>query len=185
VEQSRSPVMYLLSFAVVMTVTAARPAHATAQDVSTDIEAPPQAVASEREFVTPGLEGLAAPNARIAFGVRRGAIQHVVATSPFAEVYGTAAERPEPFTLVTVHRFGQRAAGGVRVLSSDAPTVMAAGPLEQPFRSGPYSAILWNLAERVRIAFGSGVQSTPVIDAGIERPIVPIGSLTIEFGDRK
>ena len=184
-EQSRSPVMYLLTFAVVMTVTAARPAHATAQDVSTNIEVSPEAVAFERAFVTPGLEGLAAPTARIAFGVRRGAIQHVVATSPFAEVYGTGSERPEPFTLVMVHRFGQRAAGGVQVLSSDTPTAMAAGPLEQPFRSGPYPPILWNLGDRVRIAFGGGVQSMPMIDAGIERPTAPIGSLTIEFGDRK
>jgi hypothetical protein len=37
----------------------------------------------------------------------------------------------------------------------------------------------------VRIAFGGRVQSTPMIDAGLERPTLPVGSLTIEFGDRK
>jgi hypothetical protein len=184
VENSRSPLMCVLSFAVVMTVAAARPAVATAQDVSPTIEAPPEAAASDREPLARGLGALTSPDARIAFGVRRGAIQHVVTTSPFADVYGTAVEAAEPVTIVTVHRFGQRA-GGVRILSGGAPTTMRLGPSEQPLRVGPHAPIVWNLAERVRIAFGGSAQSAAMIDAGIDRASAPIGSLTIEFGDRK
>jgi hypothetical protein len=183
VENSRSPLMYVLSFAVVMSVAVARPAVATAQDVSPTIEAPPEAAASDREPFTRGLGALRRPDARIAFGVRRGAIQRVVATSPFADVYGTAVEAVEPGTIVTVHRFGQRA-GSVRVLNA-APAAMRLAPSERPFRIGPHAPVVWNLAERLRIAFGSGSQSAPMIDTGIDRAAVPIGSLTIEFGDRK
>jgi hypothetical protein len=184
VENSRSPLMWVLSFAVVMTVAAAHPAVALAQDVSPTIEAPPEAAASDREPRTRGLGALTRPDARIAFGVRRGAIQHVVTTSPFADVYGTAVDAAEPVTIVTVHRFGQRG-GGVRMLSSAAPTTMRLEPSEQPLRIGPPAPIVWNLADRVRIAFGGSAQSAPVIDTGIERAAVPIGALTIEFGDRK
>jgi hypothetical protein len=184
VENSRSPLMCVLSFAVVMTVTAARPAVATAQDVSSNIEAPLEAAASDREPRTRGI-GTLAPEARIAFGVRRGAIQRVVASSPFDDVYGMAVDPSETVTIITVHRFGQRAAGGVRVLSSDAPTAMRLGPSEAPFRIGPHPPIIWNLADRVRIAFGGGVRSMPMLDTGLDRPTAPIGSLTIEFGDRK
>jgi hypothetical protein len=183
VENSRSPLMCVLSFAVVMTVAAAHPAVALAQDVSPTIEAPPEAAASDREPRTRGLGALTRPDARIAFGVRRGAIQHVVTTSPFADVYGTAVDAAEPVTIVTVHRFGQRG-GGVRMLSSAAPTTMPLEPSEQPLRVGPHP-IVWNLTDRVRIAFGGSAQSAPVIDTGIERAAVPIGGLTIEFGDRK
>jgi hypothetical protein len=183
VENSRSPLMCVLSFAVVMTVAAARPAVATAQDVSPTIEAPPEAAASDREPLTRGLGALTRPDARIAFGVRRSAIQHVVTTSPFADVYGASVEAAEPVTIVTVHRFGQRP-GGARFESSAAPTTMRLGPSEQPLRVGPHP-IVWNLADRVRIAFGGSAQSVPVIDTGIDRAAVPIGGLTIEFGDRK
>ena len=182
-ENSRSPLMCVLSFAVVMTVAAGHPAVAMAQDVSPTLEAPPEAAASDREPLTRGLGALTRPDARIAFGVRRGAIQHVVTTSPFADVYGTAVDAAEPVTIVTVHRFGQRG-GGVRMLSSAAPTTMPLEPSEQPLRVGPHP-IVWNLADRVRIAFGGSAQSAPVIDTGIERAAVPIGGLTIEFGDRK
>ena len=89
-EYSRSPVMCVLSFAVVMTVTAARPAVATAQHASSSSEAPPpEAAASDREPLTRGIGALARPDARIAFGVKRGAIQHVVTSSPFDGAYGT------------------------------------------------------------------------------------------------
>jgi hypothetical protein len=62
---------------------------------------------------------------------------------------------------------------------------MRLGPSEQPLRIGPHAPIVWNLAERVRIAFGGSAQSAPTIDTGIDRAGVPIGSLTIEFGERK
>jgi hypothetical protein len=133
--------MCLLSFAVVLAVTTARPADATAQP---DPEPAPRSV-----------QVLAAPNDRIAFGVRRSTIQHLVTTSPFDDVYATPLEQPDRVTLVTVHRFGQRA------------------------------ATPWNLSERVRIAFGGRGQSTPIIYAGLERPTAAVGSLTIEFGDRR
>ena len=185
-EYSRSPVMCVLSFAVVMTVTAARPAVATAQHASSSSEAPPpEAAASDREPLTRGIGALARPDARIAFGVKRGAIQHVVTSSPFDGAYGTTVDPSEPVTIVTVHRFGHRVAGGTRVLSGDAPTTMRIGPSEALFRVGPHPPIMWNLADRVRIAFGGGMRALPMIDTGIERPTAPIGSLTIEFGDRK
>jgi hypothetical protein len=69
------------------------------------------------------------------------------------------------------------------MLSSSAPS-MGLGPYEEPSRIGPHAPILWNLAERVRIAFGS-VRSASAIVTAIDRPTAPIGSLTIEFGDRK
>ncbi len=178
--------MCVLSFAVVMTVTAARPAVATAQHASSSSEAPPpEAAASDREPLTRGIGALARPDARIAFGVKRGAIQHVVTSSPFDGAYGTTVDPSEPVTIVTVHRFGHRAAGGTRVLSGDAPTTMRIGPSEALFRVGPHPPIMWNLADRVRIAFGGGMRALPMIDTGIDRPTAPIGSLTIEFGDRK
>jgi hypothetical protein len=129
------------------------------------------------------VDALACPEARIAFGVRRGAIQHIVTRSPFDDRYRIAAGAPDAITLVTAYRFGRRAAGGVRILSSEAPSV-GFGPSEQPVRVGPHAPIVWNLAERVRIAFGGRARST-VVDTGLDRPIAPAGSLTIEFGDRK
>ena len=177
-EHSRSPMVCLLSFAVALAVTTARPAHATAQDLKSDI-------AADREPATRSVQVLASSTDRIAFGVRRSTIQHVVATSAFDDVYATPLEQPDRVTLVTMHRFGQRApAGAVRVLPVPAAD-MRVEPGERPFGAGPYPPILWNLSERLRIAFGGRVQSTPMIDAGLERPTAAVGSLTIEFGDRK
>ena len=177
-EHSRSPMMCLLSFAVALAAITARPADATAQDLTSDI-------AADREPAPRIVQVLGSPNDRIAFGVRRSTIQRVVATSPFDDVYATPLEQPDGVTLVTVHRFGQRAPGGaVRVLLAT-PSDMRVESGERPFGAGPNPPILWNLSERVRIAFGGRVQSTPMIDAGLERPIEAAGSLTIEFGDRK
>lgn len=185
-DDSRSPMLCLLSFAVALAVIAARPGNAAAQSLDpVPLDGKDLAQGSDREPAR-SLSELAAPNARIAFGVKRSGIQHVVATSPFDDVYAGAAERPELFTLETVHRFGQRGRGGaIRVLPPDPPANMRIEPGERPLRIGPYPPILWNLSDRVRIAFGGGVRSTPTIDAGLERPTVPLGSLAIEFGDRK
>jgi hypothetical protein len=168
-------------------VTTARPADATAQPRdSVRPDGAQLAQGSDREPATRSVQVLASSTDRIAFGVRRSTIQHVVATSPFDDVYATPLEQPDRVTLVTVHRFGQRAPGSaVRVLPGAPPADMRVEPGERPFGAGPYPPILWNLSERVRIAFGGRVQSTPMIDAGLERPTAAVGSLTIEFGDRK
>jgi hypothetical protein len=184
VSHSRLPLMCVLSFAVVATVTAARPAVATAQDDSSTIEAPPEAAAN-REVATRRLGALARPEVRIAFGVRRGAIQHLVTKSPFDDVYETPEDPPELVTLVTVHRFGQRAPGGIRMLSNGRPPPLRLGPSDQPLRMGTHPPIVRGLVERVRIAFGGRARALPMIDNGIDRPTAPIGALTIEFGDRK
>jgi hypothetical protein len=184
VRHSRSPLIGVLSFAVVAMVTAARPAVATAQDDSKTIEAPPEAAAN-REVATRGLGALARPEVRIAFGVRRGAIQHLVTKSAFDDVYEAPDDPSELVTLVTVHRFGQRAPGGIRMFSNGTPPTLRPGPSEEPLRLGTHPTIVWDLAERVRIAFGGRARSLPMIDNGIDRPTAPTGALTIEFGDRK
>jgi hypothetical protein len=175
VRYSRS-LLYVLSFAVVAAVTAARPAVATAQDVGSPEE-------RVREPAARALEALASSETRIAFGVRRGAIQHLVAKSPFDEIYDVAEDASEAFTMVTVHRFGQRA-GAVRVVP-DAPSTLRLGPSEEPFRIGPHPTIVWNLADRIRIAFGGRARSLPTVDPVLDRSGAPIGSITIEYGDRK
>jgi hypothetical protein len=148
----------VLPFAVALSAIAVCPAEMAAQSLdSLRADTAHLTQNLDREPATHFAE-LAAPDARIAFGVRHSTIQHVVATSPFDDGYAAAVEHPDTFTLQTVHRFGQ---------------------------VGPYPPVLWNLSDRVRIAFGAGVESTPMIDAGSERPTVPLGSLSIEFGDRK
>ena len=174
---SRSLLMLVLSFAVVTTVTAARPAVATAQDSSPPGE-------QNREPVARAFDALAHPDARIAFGVRRGAIQHLVARSPFEDVYAPGDDERGPVTLVTVHRFGQRG-GGVRVMANNAPSTLRRGPSEVPLRLSPHSPVMWNLADRIRIAFGARARSLPAIDPVMDRSVTPIGSIAIEFGDRR
>jgi len=191
VSHLRSSLMWGVSLAVVATVAAARPAVATAQEVGSTIEqtAPDPATAAVDAPgygapMTRGLGALARPEARIAFGVRRGAIQHIVTKSPFDDVYGAPGDPSDVITLVTVHRFGQRASGGVRFLSNSGPPTMP-GPSEEPLRLRSHPPIVWNLAERIRIAFGGSARSLPMIDQGLERVTPPAGSLTIEFGDRR
>jgi hypothetical protein len=164
VRDERSPLMCVMSFAFVMAATAARPAVATAQDVPLNIEEPADAATAAAQLhrryrdqdhaSAARLEVLARPDARIAFGVRRGAIRQIVAKSTFADVYEAA---PSPWgivTLVTVHRFGQRASGRIRVIAYDAPMTLRRGPSEEQLRIGAHPPIVWNLAERLRIAFG-------------------------------
>jgi hypothetical protein len=177
VRHSRSLLMLVLSFAVVTAVTAARPAVATAQDGSS----PGQ---QNREPAARAFDALAGPDARIAFGVRRGAIQHVVARSPFEDAYAPGDDERGPVTLVTVHRFGQRG-GGVRVVSNQAHSTLRLGPSEVPLRLSPHPPVMWNLADRIRIAFGARPRSLQAIDPAMDRSVTPIGSVAIEFGDRR
>ena len=180
-KQSRSPLMWVLSFAAATTVTAARPAVATAQDLSTI--AMPAAEPGEDLTLAPGLDALGRAEDRIAFGVRRGAIQHVVARSPFEEAFD-ADDRPSgDVTIVTVHRFGQRARGGVHLPSRETPAPWLA-PSEEPSQLGPQAPVIWNLSDHVRIAFG-GRARPATVDPALERATAPIGSIAIEFGDRR
>jgi hypothetical protein len=182
VKQSRSPLMWVLSFAAATTVTAARPAVATAQDIST-IAMPAAEPGEDLESLAPGLDALAHAEDRIAFGVRRGAIQHVVARSPFEEAYD-ADDRPSgDVAIVTVHRFGQRARGTVQLLSRETPAPPLAPP-EEPLQLGPHAPVMWNLSDHFRIAFG-GRARPAAIDPALEHATAPIGSIAIEFGDRR
>ena len=92
-ENLRSPLMYVLSFAVVMTAAAARPAVATAQDVSPTIEAPPEAAASDREPFTRGLGALTRPDARSGRG-RSSAPSEIKARALEAGIEVLTPQRP-------------------------------------------------------------------------------------------
>jgi hypothetical protein len=178
VKQSRSPLMWVLSFAAATTVTAAHPAVATAQDIST-IARP----AEDLESLAPGLGARGRAEGRIAFGVRRGAIQHVVAQSPFEEAFD-ADDRPSAdVTIVTVHRFGQRARGAVQLLSRETPAPWLVPPAAS-LQLGPQAPVMWSLSDHVRIAFGGRARPT-ALDPALERATAPIGSIAIEFGDRR
>jgi len=182
VKQSRSPLMWVLSFAAATTVTAARPAVATAQDIST-IAMPAAEPGEDLESLAPGLDALAHAEDRIAFGVRRGAIQHVVARSPFEEAFD-ADDRPSAdVTIVTVHRFGQRARGAVQLLSRETPAPWLVPPAAS-LQLGPQAPVMWSLSDHVRIAFGGRARPT-ALDPALERATAPIGSIAIEFGDRR
>ena len=186
-DESRSPMLCLLSFAVALSITGALPAVAPRQ--TPDLVRPSGAHLAQGSDLSPAtrsLSALAAPDARISFGVRPGAIQHVVPASPFDDVYEATSVDPRVVTLVTVHRFGEHAAGGVtRVVPAYPRSEMRVDPTERPLRIGPSSPVLWNLSERVGIAFGVGMRPTAVNEAGLERSTTPLGSVTIEFGDRK
>ncbi len=180
-KQSRSPLMWVLSFAAATTVTAARPAVATAQDLSTI--AMPAAEPGEDLTLAPGLDALGRAENRIAFGVRRGAIQHVVARSPFEEAFDADDPPSGDVIVVTVHRFGQRARGGVHLLSRETPAPWLA-PSEEPSQLGPQAPVIWSLSDHVRIAFG-GRARPATVDPALERATAPIGSIAIEFGDKR
>ena len=181
-KQSRSPLMWVLSFAAATAVTAAHPAVASAQDIST-IAMPAAEPAEDLESLASALGAPGRAEARIAFGVRRGAIQHVVARSPFEEAFDADDRPSRDVTIVTVHRFGQRARGGVQLLSRETPDPWLAPP-EEPSQLGPQAPVMWNLSDHVRIAFG-GRARPAAVDPALERTTAPIGSIAIAFGDRR
>jgi len=174
--------MWVLSFAAATTVTAEHPAVAAAQDLST-IAKPAAESGEDLESLAPALGAPGRAEARIAFGVRRGAIQHVVARSPFEEAFD-ADDRPSAdVTIVTVHRFGQRARGAVQLLSRETPAPWLA-PSEESSQLGAQAPVMWNLSDHVRIAFG-GRARPAAGDPALERATAPMGSIAIEFGDRR
>jgi hypothetical protein len=179
----RSPVNPIASLVVALTLTAALPAIASAQGTPGDpAPAPSRADALAR---TPSAwVELARSDGRIAFGVKGGGARRAVTVlTPFADVYRIVPSSPVPFG--SVHRFGQRGGGAIRVLPN------RGNPLMRPWRGGDAmfvagspTPMLWNLSSQVRISFGAASRSIAPVDLDSERAPTPVGSVTVAFGSR-
>jgi hypothetical protein len=179
----RSPVNPIASLVAALTLAAGLPAIASAQGAPLD----PAASRADALARTPSAwVELARSDGRIAFGVKGGGARRAVTVlTPFADAYRISRSSPVPFG--SVHRFGQRGGGAIRVLPNPG------NPLVRPWRGGDGDAMfvagsptpmLWNLSSQVRISFGAASRSIPPVDLDSERAPTPVGSVTVAFGSR-
>jgi hypothetical protein len=182
----RSPVNPVASLVAALTLVAGLPAIALAQDVPFEPATATSPAGTPALARTPtGWGELARSDGRIAFGVKRGGARRaVIASTPFADVYGMGLEASSPMAFGRVHRFGQRGGGLIRVLPDRGNRQIPLRPGDALFVPESPSPIVWNMSSQVRISFGSAYRPLPGADADTERASIPIGSLTVEFGGR-
>jgi hypothetical protein len=179
----RSPVNPIASLVAALTLAAGLPAIASAQGTPLDPAAAASRADAPARMPSAWVE-LARSDGRIAFGVKGGGAHRAVTVlTPFADAYRIAPSSPVPFG--SVHRFGQRGGGAIRVLSN------RDNSLVRPWRGGngmfvvgSPTPMLWNLTSQVRISFGAASRSTPPVDLDSERAPTPVGSVTVAFGSR-